>query len=64
MARDPSHIAQTDLTRTLRACKTAGIMSKVIIRVEGGSIIIQPLDPSSEPPKAPQNDDDGSSIIL
>lgn len=47
MARTPSNFGQSDLSRTLRACKDAGVLDRVVVRVEKGVFMIMPVGTAS-----------------
>ncbi|WP_296583028.1 hypothetical protein [Xanthobacter sp.] len=47
MARTPSNFVQSDLSRTLRACKDAGVLDRVVVRVEKGVFMIMPVGTAS-----------------
>lgn len=43
MSRTGATFQQADLNRALRACRQAGVLDQVAVRVEKGAIVILPL---------------------
>ena len=43
MSRTGATFQQADLNRALRACRKAGVLDQVAVRVEKGAIVILPL---------------------
>ncbi|WP_341991846.1 hypothetical protein [Azorhizobium sp. AG788] len=67
MSRRGASFVQSDLARTLRACKDAGILQNVTVRIESGAFVIEPLQDNAprQAGKAPKPDEQaGDDIIL
>ncbi|MCL8385856.1 hypothetical protein [Xanthobacter aminoxidans] len=52
MSRTGATFQQADLNRALRACRKAGVLDQVAVRVEKGAIVILPLAAAAGAPAA------------